>query len=163
VLFYVGGRARMPDDPARLAPKTSIAEFYRIPSGPAAQENAWRQLDVMQDMQHVAQSTPREARVMWYTPDYIALLAHRRGVPLRRPGNAAELAAQLRATGADYIYLADVQPRDSLWREGSPFYPAYLARGIASVEWARPGEDGQIRSMLLKVDKDKIIHPGHSP
>jgi len=163
VLFYVGGRASMTDDPSRLVPKTSIAEFYRIPSGPAAQENAWRQIDVMQDLQHLADTTPRDARIMWYTPDYIALLAHRHGVPLRRPGNPAELAAQLRATDADYIYLADVQPRDSLWREGSPLYPAYLARGMARIEWARPGAQGDIRAMLLKVDKNKIPPPERSP
>ena len=163
VLFYVGARARMPDDSARVAPKTSIAEFYRIPSGPAAQENAWRQLDVMQDLRHLAETTPSDARVMWYTPDYIALLAHRHGVPLRRPGNPAELAQQLRATGADYIYLADVQPRDSLWREGSPLYPAYLARGMARIEWARPGAEGDIRAMLLKVDKNKIPPSERSP
>jgi hypothetical protein len=163
VLFYVGARARMPDESARVVPKTSIAEFYRIPSGPAAQENAWRQIDVMEDMRHLAETTPSEARVMWYTPDYIALLARRHGVPLRRPANPAELAAQLRATGADYIYLSDVQPRDSLWREGSPLYPAYLARGMARIEWARPGEQGDIRAMLLKVDKNKISLPERSP
>jgi hypothetical protein len=100
---------------------------------------------------------------MWYTPDYVALLAGRRGVPLRRPGNPADLAAQLRATHADYIYLSEVQPRDSLWREGWPLYPAYLARGMAHIEWARPGDKGDIRAMLLKVDKNKIPNPERSP
>ena len=163
VLFYIGARARMPDAPTRAAPKTSIAEFYRIPSGPAAQENAWRQLDVIEDLKRVGRSTPPGARVMWYTPDYIALLAHRHGVPLRRPGNPQDLAAQLRATGADYIYLSEVQPRDSLWREGSPLYPAYLARGMARIEWARPDDKGDIRAMLLKVDKNKIPPAERSP
>jgi hypothetical protein len=163
VLFYVGSRASMHDEPTRAIPKTAIAEFYRIPSGPAAQENAWHQIDVMQDLRRVGESTPPGARVMWYTPDYIALLAHRHGVPLRRPGNPADLAAQLRATGADYIYLADVQPRDSAWREGSPLYPAYLARGMARIEWARPGKQGDIRAMLLKVEKNSIPTPERSP
>jgi hypothetical protein len=117
----------------------------------------------MQDLRRVGESTPPGARVMWYTPDYIALLAHRHGVPLRRPGNPADLAAQLRATGADYIYLADVQPRDSAWREGSPLYPAYLARGMARIEWARPGKQGDIRAMLLKVEKNSIPTPERSP
>jgi hypothetical protein len=153
----------MPDEPTRAVPKTAIAEFYRIPSGPAAQENAWRQIDVMQDLGRLARSTPPDARIMWYTPDYIALLAHRRGVPLRRPGDQADLAAQLRATGADYIYLADVQPRDSLLREGSPLTPAYMARGMARIEWARPGKDGDIRALLLKVEKNRISQPGRSP
>ncbi|HZZ93566.1 MAG TPA: hypothetical protein VFE23_13465 [Usitatibacter sp.] len=163
VLFYVGARAQMPDEPSRPMPKTSIAEFYRIPSGPAAQENAWRQIDVMQDLRHLADTTPPDARIMWYTPDYVALLGHRRGVPLRRPGNPADLAQQLRATGADYIYLSEVQPRDSLWHDGSPLFPAYLARGMARIEWARGGPRGDIRAMLLKVDKNKITHPERTP
>jgi hypothetical protein len=159
VVFYLAARAQTPDD-SHAVPKTTIAEFYRIPSGPAAQENAWRQIDVMQDLKRVGEATPANARIMWYTPGYVALIAHRRGVPLRHPASPADLAAQLRATGADYLYLADVQPRDSLWSEGSPLAPASFARGLAHIEWARPDAEGRIQALLLKIDKETLAsHP----
>ena len=79
-------------------------------------------------------------------------------------GKGAALRSGIKAaTGADYIYLSEVQPRDSLWHDGWPLYPAYLERGMAHIEWARPGAKGDIRAMLLKVDKNKVPNPERSP
>jgi 4-amino-4-deoxy-L-arabinose transferase-like glycosyltransferase len=164
VLFYIVERARMPDpQAAKLSHrKTDIAEFYRIPSGPGAQAYAHREIEVFGDMQRIRESTPPGARVMWYTPNYVSLLARRPGVPLTRPANPAELAAQLRATGADYLYLADIHPRDSLYRAGDPLYPVLLARGFTDVAWYR-GKPGEAYAVLLKVDKEKLMNPPPSP
>ena len=63
---------------------------------------------------------------MWYTPDYVALLARRRGVRLERPADAAASRSR-RATGADYLYLANVHPRDTR-----------TARAILSIPWLSP-------------------------
>jgi hypothetical protein len=154
LLFYVVPRARIEDAPVAGYRVTDIAEFYRIPSGPAARENARTQIGVLADMNRVRDSTPPGARVMWYTPGYIALLAGREGVALRRPRDAADLEAQVRATRADYLYLAEAQPRDSLHREGDPMYPAVLARPFAEPVWSRTGE-GRVRALLMKIDKER--------
>jgi hypothetical protein len=34
---------------------------------------------------------------------------------------------------------------------------------MARIEWARPGKDGDIRALLLKVEKNRISQPGRSP
>lgn len=156
LVFYVAQRARMPDAPVDAMRKTDIAEFYRIPSGPGAEANAREQIAVMADLRRVGETTPENARVMWYAPDYVTLLAGRRGVPLRRPATSAELAAQVRATGAGYLYVADVRPRDSLLREGDPMVAAALAAPLARGVWARRGADGEVRAILLKFDPDRI-------
>jgi hypothetical protein len=164
VLFYIVERARMPDpDAARLGlGQGDMAEFYRIPSGPSAQAYAHREIEVLRDMRRISETTPADARVMWYTPDYLVLLARRHGVPLTRPGNPQELAAQLRATRADYLYLANIHPRDNLHRQGDPLYPWLLARDFTQTVWYR-GEPQRIESGLLKVDKEKIMNPQPSP
>jgi 4-amino-4-deoxy-L-arabinose transferase-like glycosyltransferase len=160
VLFYIVERARMPDAPTEAGyRKTHIAEFYRVPSGPAAERNARTQIAVFGDMERVRRSTPEGARVMWYTPNYISLLARRQGVPLERPMNSEGLAAQLRAARADYLYLGDVHPRDSLLRLGDPRYPVLLARGFTEPVWQRTNEAGELQAVLLKVHKDKIEKP----
>jgi hypothetical protein len=165
ILFYVVERARMPDSQAAHAttPKTHMAEFYRIPSGPAAEAYAHREIEVFGDLARIGETTPPAARVMWYTPNYVSLLARRHGVPLTRPGNPAELAAQLRATGADYLYLADIHPRDTFYREGNPLYPWLLARGLTEIVWYRGKEPGKPDAVLLRVDKEKIMNPQPSP
>jgi 4-amino-4-deoxy-L-arabinose transferase-like glycosyltransferase len=164
VLFYIVERARMPDPhAARLGMSQSdMVEFYRIPSGPSAQAYAHREIEVLRDLRRITETTPPGARVMWYTPNYVALLARRDGVPLTRPGNPQELAAQLRATQADYLYLANIHPRDNLYRQGDPLYPWLLARGFTEPVWYR-GEPQRIESGLLKVDKEKIMDPQPSP
>jgi 4-amino-4-deoxy-L-arabinose transferase-like glycosyltransferase len=160
VLFYIVERARMPDpEGAKFGHrKTDIAEFYRMPSGPAAEDYAHRQIEVFGDMTRIRETTAPQARVMWYTPNYVSLLARRRGVPLRRPMNPADLAAQMRATGADFLYLANVHPRDTLRRAGDPLFPWLLARGFTEVVWYRGKEGVEAHAVLLKIDKEKIMN-----
>lgn len=156
LLFYIAQRARMPDTPVDAMRKTDIAEFYRIPSGPGAEANAHEQIEVMADLRRVGETTPVSARVMWYAPDYVALLARRYGVPLQPPATTGELAAQVRSSGADYLYVSDVHPRDSLLREGDPMAAAALAAPLARGVWARRGPQGEVRAILLKFDPDRI-------
>jgi hypothetical protein len=154
VLFYVLERARTPEEPG--APRRSdIAEFYRIPSGPGAAANALAQQAVFADLARIAQTTPEAARVMWYIPGYVSLLAQRHGVPLERPADSAGLAAQLRATDADYVYLAALHPRDSAQRGGNPLDALVLARAFGEIAWHRE-RGGQLQSALLKVDKERL-------
>jgi 4-amino-4-deoxy-L-arabinose transferase-like glycosyltransferase len=160
VLFYIVERARMPHDTPGPYRKTDIAEFYRIPSGPSAERNALTQIAVLGDMERLRETTPREARVMWYTPNYVSLLARRRGVPLERPGDSAALAAQVRSSKADYIYLANVQPRDSLHAQGDPLDPAALAAPFSEPVWKRVNERGETLAILLKIDNQKITSHG---
>jgi 4-amino-4-deoxy-L-arabinose transferase-like glycosyltransferase len=163
VLFYIVERARMGEAPGALHDRTHIAEFYRIPSGPAAEANARTQIAVLEDMARLRELTPEGARIMWYTPNYISLLARRVGVPLERPENPDAMRVQLRATGADYLYLSNVHPRDSLVRLGDPLFPALLARGFAETVWHRSDRTGRVAAVLMKVDKDKISQPRPGP
>lgn len=163
VLFYIVERARMPQEPGSAARKADIAEFYRVPAGPAAASNALAQLAVFSDMERIRATTPDTARVLWYAPAYVSLLAHRHGVRLERPRDAAGLAAQLRATRADFIYLATLHPRDSAHRLGHPLDALAHARPLARVVWQRSGARGDLQAVLLEVDREKIPGPTKAP
>ena len=142
-LFYIADRARLPDH--------TIMELYRIPFRPDAAANAARQSAAFADMARIRESTPAGARVMWYGPAYIALLAQRTGVPLDYPANAQDLAAQIRRGKADYVYLSHVHPRDSAQRLGDPLAPAPWLHGTAEVAWWRPNGAGGLEAALFKV------------
>jgi 4-amino-4-deoxy-L-arabinose transferase-like glycosyltransferase len=154
VLFYIAARAAAPQDLPGAYSKSGITEFYRIPDRRSAERNVLAQIGVFHDMDRIRETTPAAARLMWYMPDYVALLAHRHGVPLRRPKDAADLAAQLKATDAHYIYLSNVNPRDSAGRDGNPLDPLLQARGLADVEWHRVGPGDEVQGVLLKVRRD---------
>jgi hypothetical protein len=160
VLFYVAPRARTPVDPESGRRFADIAEFYRVPAGPAAAANARAQIDVFRDLERIRASTPETARVLWYSPAYVALLAQRRGLRLERPADAAALAQQARAADADYLYLANLHPRDSAHRLGNPLEPAAFAGTLGRAVWERRGPAGELRSVLYAFDRNP---PNKSP
>lgn len=159
VLFYIAPRAMAGAGEGSVRP-AGIAEFYRIPAGPAAEANARAQLGVFDDLRRIGETTPPQARVMWYWPNYVALLAHRHGVRLERPRDAAGLAAQVRATRADYIYLAELHPRDSARRAGHPLDPAVHAAALGRVVWHRASAAGTMQAVLIEVDRRKVEEAG---
>jgi len=150
-LFYIAERARLADAPGSQPRMKEIMEYYRIPFRPDAEANAALQLRAFDDMPRIRETTPADARVMAYGPAYIALLASRRGVPLDYPADRADMAAQLRETRADYVYLSRIHPRDSARRLGDPVAPARHLDGLAEALWWRPGPDGAPEAVLFKV------------
>jgi hypothetical protein len=162
-LFYIAPRAvagAEGDGPLR---KGDIAEFYRIPSLAGAEASALAQIGVFGDLRRIGETTPPAARVMWYRPNYVALLAQRHGVPLERPRGAADLAAQVRATRADYIYLAELHPRDSARRAGHPLDPLVHARSLGRVVWHRASAAGNMQAVLIEVDRRKVDELRRAP
>ncbi|HUL95828.1 MAG TPA: hypothetical protein VLT89_07440 [Usitatibacter sp.] len=157
-LFYIAGRAGLPAPELAAGYRmTDIADFYRIPSRPAAEANALLQIGVLADLDQVRRTTPAEASVMWVVPSYVALLAGRRGVRLDRPADAAGLRAQVAAKRPDYLYLTGVHPRDTAHREGDPMASAAAARELGSVEWARPNAAGGVDALLVRIDAARVL------
>jgi hypothetical protein len=163
VAFYIVARAATPEDSPTEWRKADIAEFYRVPAGPAAASNARAQIEVFGDLARIRASTPAAARVLWYSPAYVSLLAGRHGARLERPADAAALAAQARAARADYLYLANLHPRDSAHRLGNPLDPAAFAEGLGTPVWRRMGPGGELRSVLYALDREKIDNMKKTP
>ncbi len=160
VLFYIVARAAEPGDPVAVGyRKGDIAEFYRIPDRASAEANALQQIEVFEDMEQIRRTTPESARVMWYAPGYIALLAGRRGVALERRESVAGMSAQMRAAKPDYIYLAAIHPRDSARRGGDPLDAVAAALPFSQGLWQRVNARGALESILLKVDPQRIANP----
>jgi hypothetical protein len=158
VLFYIGERARLPaKDLAAGYRIPDIAEFYRIPSRPAAEANALLEIGLLADFEQIHHTTPDGARVMWYLPAYVALLAQREGVGLLRPGDRAGLDAQLAAGKPDYVFLSAVHPRDTAHRDGDPMDALALLRDRGDIVWQRANAAGVTESVLLKIDPARLL------
>lgn len=158
VLFYIVERAHAPGGAAAPWRMADITEFYRIPDRAAAETNARMQNGVFGDLARLRESTPDDARIMGYMPNYVALLANRRGIPLERPANGEELVAQVRKFQPDYLYLANVHPRDSANRQGNPLDAYQLAQPFTQLVWHRGNSKGEIHAILLAVDKNSLAN-----
>jgi len=157
-LSYVAGRASLPGREIAAGYRyADIAEYYRIPLRPAAESTALAEIGVLADLEQIRASTPESARVMWYLPGYVALLAGREGVPLTRPADRAGVAAQLAARKPDYVYLSSVHPRDTAHRDGDPMsaLPLLLERG--DEVWHRTDAAGLTEAALVKIDPARLL------
>ena len=156
-LLFIAERFRAPEPGATTLRRAHITEFYRIPDRRSAELNAAVQLAVFADLERIRTTTPRDARVMWYMPNYIALLSGRRGVALDIPENSDAMANQVRAGQPDFIYLSNVHPRDSAQRHGSPLRPLSFALEYADVVWSRRDRhSGEPLAVLLRVDAQRL-------
>ncbi len=157
-LFYIGERARLPARELAAGYRIpDIAEFYRIPSRPAAEANALLEIGVLADFEHIGNTTPQGARVMWYLPSYVALLAQRDGVALLRPADRAGLDAQLAASKPDYVFVSSLHPRDTAHRDGDPMDALALLRDRGDIVWQRANAAGVTESALLKIDPARLL------
>ncbi len=96
---------------------------------------------------------------MWYRPEYVALLAGRRGVALERPAEGRGLAAQLAAKRPDFLYLSAVHPRDTAHRDGDPMsgIAPYVARRYGREVWRRDDGRGGAAAALIELDPARIL------
>src|SRR5579862_4699898 len=158
LLAYVAQRATAPG--AEIAAGyhyNDIAEFYRIPDLSAANANALLEIGVLADFDHIRRTTPDSARVMWYLPGYVALLAGREGVALVHPRDRASLEAQLSAKRPDYVYLSSVHPRDTAHREGDPMGALFDLTERGDIVWQRADRAGAPESVLAKIDPARLL------
>jgi len=158
VYAYVAGRAHVPAGLEAAGYRArDIAEFYRVPFLPAAYATALAEIDVIADLDRVRSTTPESATVMWYRPEYVALLAHRRGVELENPADVAGAARQIAEKKPDYVYLSSVHPRDTAHRQGDPMASLAAARRYGREVWRRDDGRGGTAAALFAMDPARFL------
>lgn len=136
---------------------TDIAEYYRIPYLPAAYAASLAEIGVIADLQRIGETTPESATVMWYLPEYVALLAHRKGARLEKPSDGRALRAQLEAQRPDFLYLSAVHPRDTAHRDGDPMAALPYARRYGHEVWRRDDGRGGAAAVLIALDPARFL------
>ena len=158
VYAYVAGRAHVPAGlEAGGYRARDIAEFYRVPFLPAAYATALAEIDVIADLDRIRSTTPEAATVMWYRPEYVALLARRRGIELENPADPAGAERQVVEKKPDYIYLSAVHPRDTAHRQGDPMASLAVARRLGREVWRRDDGRGGTAAALFAMDPSRFL------
>lgn len=135
---------------------TRVADFYRKPDLALAERLALRHEALRQDMDRIRDSTEPDAVVMWYKPDYLALLAGRRSVAYPAARDASALYREIARAAPDYLFLSRLHPRDT--RESTDgLAPLALLDAIGRPVWLNRGPDGkELLSVLLRVDRPAL-------
>jgi hypothetical protein len=94
---------------------------------------------------------------MWYRPEYVALLAGRRGIELENPADAAGTERQVVAKKPDYVYLSAVHPRDTAHRQGDPMASLAVARKYGREVWRRDDGRGGTAAALFAMDPARFL------
>lgn len=107
---------------------SGITEYYTVIPVKPAREIAGRHLAVLAGLAQVERLTPAGAKVMWMRPDYIAVLAHRTGVPSYYRDGMAGVVRTLLETHAQYIVVSTLYKADM---RGDALDPVVTAKAVA--------------------------------
>ncbi len=135
---------------------TAHVGFFRQMDLKRAEADAFTHGALLQDMERIRQSTPPEARVMWFMPSFLPLLAGRHGVILPPLEPKEQFLQAVWQSGADHAFVSRFHPRDT--REGVDgmrWLPALLP--FSKPVWWRTIPGGQEpMSMLLRIDRQRL-------
>ena len=130
--------------------------FYNIPNLSKAKEIALHHEHLRQDMDYIKASTEAEATIMWYTPNYITLLADRKAIHFPRQFERPAFLHAIKQSGADYVFAARLNPRYTSEKFNGLVITQYF-QDFTSVVWTRKNpQTDEILSVLLKIDYQKL-------
>jgi hypothetical protein len=90
-----------------------VHEFFRRPDAEAALRDLLIQNQMMQDFAMLERSLPGDEKVLYFEPAYTAILARRVAVRVPAPVEANVYRETARASGAGYIFLTAMHPRQT--------------------------------------------------
>jgi 4-amino-4-deoxy-L-arabinose transferase-like glycosyltransferase len=121
-LLLIGDKSRDRAQPFEHTAQSlaSITEYYTYIAVKPAREIAGRHLAVLAGLEAIDRVTPPDARVMWMRPDYIAVVAHRRGVPWFYREGLASTLRRVHEEDARYIVISSLYKSDMMGEADEP-------------------------------------------
>jgi hypothetical protein len=134
-----------------------ITEYYTtIPVQPA-REVAGRQLAVLAGLAAIERVTPQDARVLWMRPDYVAILAHRAGVPSYYREGVSGAVRQLLESDARYVVVSTLYKADIRGEAHEPVVTAAAVAPFTRLVFAIRNPVAPINEFaLLEVDRTAL-------
>jgi hypothetical protein len=139
----------------------SYADFqdYYESHGPDARARAAGNLASLAGLRALQSITPRDAKILWVRPEYIAFLADRECVPWYYSWDARELARQIRSANVDYVAFPRYVKSDFTMRlaDPTPLVPSIREYSDLVMAIPDPGDDdGTNGFMLFKINRKAL-------
>lgn len=161
-LGFLVGRAGY-DREAEGQRLAGIAEFYRLPDLAKAVRVARESLFLIDAMKDIRHATSPQARLYWQEPNYLNLLADRRGVPTPAFTTQDRFLQELLDGGGEYLLASHLVPKGNAEKLDGLGLLAVI-EGIAEPLWIKvePGTDRLI-AVLLRLDRERLQQRLKSP
>ena len=131
---------------------SSNPEFYQLADPHQAQDKARQHLLLMRDMEKIKTTMPPKAKIMWFTPVYINLLAEREGVELPHARGRRAMLDAIAENPPDYLYISCLHPRKT--SENGLAMLAWVS-GVGEIYWiSRNPVDQSIFSIMIKLKRE---------
>ena len=134
-----------------------ITDYYRIVNLQRSRAMAAKQAAVITGLELLRRATPPGARVMWMSPEYVALLGDRPGVPYEYGWDDRALAEAIRKGNVDFVIASAIYKTDVRLKHGDGLavgtrVPAY-ATAVLTVPNAVVGGD---EFVLFRIDRVRL-------
>ncbi len=142
-----------------LAPSmdyTRVTQFYRLPGLVKAENAALWHENLRLDMERIKATTPPDAAIMWYTPNFISLLAQRRALGFPEFTSEKDFLRAVAEAAPEYVFLARLHPRDTREQTNGLAMLPFVANFAAPVWVSHAPDSDEVLSVLLKVDREKL-------
>jgi len=128
-----------------------VYQIFRHASQSMASKDLILQNQMQKDFIHIKDSVPAGEKLLYFKPSYIAVLSDRTGVTAPSPINEARYRSLSHNSGARYIFLTRLHPRNT--RPGySGFRGIEHLDGWTKLVWCSQLADGGLASCLFRVN-----------
>lgn len=155
ILILQKSLERAPLFPGLAYSLSSITDYYATVNVPRARAIAAEHAAVLAGLESIQRATPRDARVMWMRPEYVAVLGKRAASAWYLSWDRATLAREIHRAGAGYLVVARLHKNDLKGVSADAFTPlveappAYLHPILIISNPA----NGAMEFVLLEVDR----------
>ena len=108
------------------------------------------QNQMLKDFTSIKDSVPADEKVMYFLPSYLAILSDRSGEKAPSPVERKKYRQIAQETGARYIFLTRLHPRNTLLSY-SGFQGKEELKGWTQQLWCSQSKDGDLASCLYQV------------
>lgn len=135
-----------------------IAPYYNIPDIDAANRAAFRHEHLRQDLQMLNDSLGPDDITMWYTPNYIRLVAQRKAVRFPDTQSTQVFLQKIKDSKINYVFSTELNPRYTNESFDGLEALAYF-RDFTDVVWTRKHPiTGKLTSTLLKINQPQLLN-----
>ncbi len=108
------------------------------------------QNQMLKDFARIKDSVPADEKIMYFLPSYLAILSDRSGEKAPSPIESIKYQQIARESGARYIFLTRLHPRNTLLSY-SGFEGSENLKGWTQQLWCSHSENGELVSCLYKI------------
>lgn len=128
-----------------------VYEIFRHTDQDVVAEELVIQNQMLKDFMHIKNIVPEDEKLLYFNPSYLAVLSDRAGMATASPVDKARYRSLSNTSGARYIYLTRLHPRNSRLSYNG-FRGVEQLEGWSKIVWCSQLANGDFASCIFRID-----------